>query len=81
MAKLIDLLEKLGSDASLSGSTEELRSALSEKEIAMLEDINHFKSLQPEIKCFAIVPAEDDEPSEDKNDEQEKEQSTSAIAI
>ncbi|MCH2055843.1 MAG: hypothetical protein MK214_04355 [Thalassotalea sp.] len=56
MSILIDMMEKLGSDASLTPLDAETIQEL-ESEIESTE--------LPEIKCFFVVPAEDDEKGEE----------------
>lgn len=56
MSMLIEMMEKLGSDASIA--------PLDAEAIQELESEIESTDL-PEIKCFLVVPAEDD----DKNDE------------
>tara|TARA_Y100000034_G_scaffold124765_1_gene173385 strand:- start:845 stop:1060 length:216 start_codon:yes stop_codon:yes gene_type:complete len=63
---LIDMMEKLGSDASLA--------PLDDEKISQLEaEINSTEF--PEIKCLLVVPAEDDEDSQEDNQEGETENS------
>lgn len=83
MTDVTQLLEKLGSDASLAKSTDTLLNsdALSINEKILLTKINELRDHQADIKCFAILPAEDEEPAKEQDDSEEKENTESAIAI
>ncbi len=63
MSTLIETMEKLGSDASMTPLTEDAKEALR-------ETINTTQF--PEIKCFFIVPAEDDDKDEQPAEEDKK---------
>ncbi|WP_448552545.1 hypothetical protein [Thalassotalea montiporae] len=77
MTDIINLLEKLGSDASLESIIESVQNSdvLSTNEKELLASIANEKSLQPEIKCFIIAPAEDDDDNQEspKEDDDKKE--------
>ncbi|WP_448211108.1 hypothetical protein [Colwellia sp. MEBiC06753] len=66
MTQLIKMLETLGSDASASLSTEELEHLTTELQASEF----------PEIKCFIVVPAEDDDNNDEQSDENKEQQET-----
>ncbi|REL26342.1 hypothetical protein DXX93_06960 [Thalassotalea euphylliae] len=74
MTKITELLEKLGSDASLDANIETMLTsdqlAIEEKEL--LGNMSHLKDTQPAIKCIIIAPAEDDEQESPQEDDNEK---------
>lgn len=85
MTDLIYLLEKLGSDASLDTIIAEIQDSklLSTTEKELLKNMADERLIQPEIKCFIIAPAEDDDEAQEtpKEDDDKKETESSLSMI
>ena len=74
MSNIISVLEKMASDASLKdankiNSTVKSANITDEEQQAILaNDVNFLKDVSqniPSIECFVLLPAEDDEPEEE----------------
>lgn len=87
MSKTIELLEKLAKDSALVSNEEKsaviLASDLSEsqKSALLTNNVDALSQLEvdlPEITCFGILPAEDEEPSKE-DDDKEKSDTTSTL--
>lgn len=88
MSKTIELLEKLAKDSALVSNEKKsaviLASELNEsqKSALLTNDVDALSQLEvdlPEITCFGIVPAEDDEPSKEDDDKEKSDTTSSSL--